>query len=372
MRPEALLDVVEMAPRSRPTGLPETRTRRCWYFRSISTGATLRRMSAMVDSTIGRPAGAVTKILPRSSGRTRKGSSSCTTMLYWLPVRGSVKIDGFTLTFELSENRAAWATSRCEQAGGRGLLAVDDDAPLGIVALAADLDVGDARNVAHDPGHLAGGHLGVGEVVAEHLDLEGILRAAVQDPVHDPAQVEVGERARELAAEARPERRPRSRRRCASAGRASPGTPGPARRAGRCSRVKIAERPAGMPTVDTIDVELARLEVLADQLLDPGDDLLRLLDPGPDRRAQEDPELALVGGREELGADQRHQREAREEDREHARPPRPCDGRAPSGGGPGTRVEPIEEPLARPHEAVAQPAAARIRGTAGLAGSGGT
>ena len=50
-------------------------------------------------------------------------------MLYWLPVRGSVKIDGFTLTFELSENSAAWATSRWEAGGGR-LLAVDDDAEL--------------------------------------------------------------------------------------------------------------------------------------------------------------------------------------------------------------------------------------------------
>ncbi len=102
----------EIAPRSRPAGFADTRISRCWYFRSISTGATLRRMSAMVESTIGRPAGAVTKIFPRSSGRTRKGSSSCTTMLYWFPLRGSVKIEGLTLTFEFREKSAACATSR--------------------------------------------------------------------------------------------------------------------------------------------------------------------------------------------------------------------------------------------------------------------
>jgi hypothetical protein len=45
-------------------------------------------MSAIVDRATGRPPTGVTKILPRSSGRTRNGSSSCTTMLYWLPVHG--------------------------------------------------------------------------------------------------------------------------------------------------------------------------------------------------------------------------------------------------------------------------------------------
>ena len=33
-------------------------------------------------------------------------------MLYWLPVRGSVKIDGLTLTLLFREKSAAWAMSR--------------------------------------------------------------------------------------------------------------------------------------------------------------------------------------------------------------------------------------------------------------------
>ena len=59
--------------------------------------------------------------------------------------RGSVKIEGLTLTLELREKSAAWAHVALAQTRGRRLLAVDDDVELRIVAFAAHLDVGHAR-----------------------------------------------------------------------------------------------------------------------------------------------------------------------------------------------------------------------------------
>ena len=104
-----------MEPRSRPVGLAAIFTTRCWYFRSIITGPVPCEMLATLPSRMGRPPSPVTNSRLRSSGADRNGSSSWTTMLYWLPVRGSVKIDGFTLTLLLSEKSAAWAMSRCER-----------------------------------------------------------------------------------------------------------------------------------------------------------------------------------------------------------------------------------------------------------------
>ena len=49
--------------------------------------------SATEPREMGRPPSPMTKSLHRSSDDDLKGSSSCTTTLYWLPVRGSVKID---------------------------------------------------------------------------------------------------------------------------------------------------------------------------------------------------------------------------------------------------------------------------------------
>ena len=83
-------------------------------------------------------------------------------------------------------------------------------------------------------------------------------------------------------------------------------------------------------------------------LLDPGDHLLGLLDPRPDRRAQEDAELALVGRGEELGPDERHQR--RGSPGSTASTPTTTTLRWPSAQLEHVlvpRVEPIEERLAQ-------------------------
>ena len=102
----------------------------------------------------------------------RNGSSSCTTTLYWLPVRGSVKIDGFTLTLLLSENSAAWAMSRWLSPAHGRLLPVHHDVELGVVLLAADEDVGDPGDLLDRRGRPPGRVLGVLEVVAELLHLD--------------------------------------------------------------------------------------------------------------------------------------------------------------------------------------------------------
>src|SRR2546426_1132787 len=70
-RPNFASSSSEIEPRSRPTALAAMRTRRCWYFRSISTGPADCLMSAIVDRRTGRPSSVVTKIRPRSSGVRR-------------------------------------------------------------------------------------------------------------------------------------------------------------------------------------------------------------------------------------------------------------------------------------------------------------
>ena len=76
-------------------------------------------------------------------------------MLYWLPAARVREDRGIDAHVGVEGEERRLGDVALAQAGGRRLLAVDDDAELRVVALAADLDVGDARNVAHDPGHLA-------------------------------------------------------------------------------------------------------------------------------------------------------------------------------------------------------------------------
>src|SRR5207249_6679324 len=82
--------------------------------RSISTGPVERLISATVESSTGRSSSDLTTMRPRSVRAWRYGSSSCTTTLYWLPVRGSVKIEGWMLAFEFSENSTVSEMVRCE------------------------------------------------------------------------------------------------------------------------------------------------------------------------------------------------------------------------------------------------------------------
>src|SRR5213083_2482086 len=329
----------EIEPRSRPTALALMRISRCAYLRSISTGPVDWTMLATVESNTGRSF-TVTNRRARSSGVWRYGSSSWTTRLYWLPVRGSVKIDGLTLAFEFSEKSAALAMSRCESPGG-SLLTVDEQLELGVVGVATDVDVGDALGGLHQAGDLAGERVGGREVVAEDLDLDRRLRPEVDDARDEAARDELVARARELAGEPRPERihdlavapRPLVRGREVDLDRRAVG-----------AGVTGEDRRAPLGDADVRDDrrQLLGAQRRPDDRLHALDDALGLLDPRADRRLRVDAELRLVRRGEELGADERLETEPRREDEEHA--PRKRHG-DPAHDEAATAERPLEEAL---------------------------
>src|SRR2546423_15246903 len=82
------------------------RTRRCWYFRSISTGPVDWVIAAMVESRTGRSL-AVTKSRWRSSGVCRYGSLRLDIRSLLLPVRGDGRIVGRQLEVQFLLHVAA-------------------------------------------------------------------------------------------------------------------------------------------------------------------------------------------------------------------------------------------------------------------------
>jgi hypothetical protein len=223
----------------------------------------------------------------------------------------------------LSEYSTALAGVPFVDTHERRLGAIDLDIKFGKVRFPRDLDVGQAGNVFHRDGDPVGERGALFDVITHRLDIDGRGRSEVEHVLNDATRIHVDFEIRESAQQRGPQ--PLDYRFAgllALVGRHQidldeGGVRAAIARINFSFGVDLAGR-GEQPDVGKHHAQRAFGHLVRDQVLDLGDLAFGVIDAGADRRANHHLELAFVRGREEFGADARHQGQRDHEDGHHS------------------------------------------------------